>query len=159
MHQNQGVIEALSRTRTSNQWTLLSGLVQRVNKTLTKDGKEVQVNAEQLCNLVKETEEYELTRLGIWREPAGRRDLMVCINPGFAEAYQKAASVGDFMECTCQKRTGEKKQGEPDIKRFFGSMDYNAGRHAPALSSHKPNCVCWRPPAASHLHSWRRGYQ
>ena len=120
----------------------------------------MQVNAEQLCNLVKEAEEYELTRLGIWREPAGRRDLMVCINPAFAQAYQKAASVGDSIECTCQKRTAEsKKQGETDTKRFFGSMDYNAGRHAPTLSTHSPNCVCWRPPLTSHLHSWRRGYR
>ena len=44
------------------------------------------------------------------------------------------------------------------IQRYFGSTDYNAGRHATLGSGHKPMCLLWRPPTTSHLHSWRRGF-
>ena len=45
-----------------------------------------------------------------------------------------------------------------NTEKYFQSLDYNAGRHATHNSTHKFNCLFWRPSNSSHLHSWRRGW-
>ena len=51
------------------------------------------------------------------------------------------------------------RSDERGVKRYFGSSDYNAGRHVNTQSIHVANCLCWQPPTTGHLHSWRRGYE
>uniref|UniRef100_A0A7S4R141 Uncharacterized protein n=1 Tax=Ditylum brightwellii TaxID=49249 RepID=A0A7S4R141_9STRA len=52
----------------------------------------------------------------------------------------------------------ERGIAERKSKRYFNSLDYNAGRHGETTSKHHASCAAWNPPSSGHLHSWRRGY-
>ena len=79
------------------------------------------------------------------------------VNPAFARAV---CEKGDGV-CACGAGAGtgqSETQRAAAAKRYHGSQDYNAGRHAAEVSALKANCPLWRPPNAGHLHSWRRGF-
>jgi hypothetical protein len=110
---------------------------------------------------------------------------IVVINTSFARAMQAAAAAaavvvgnedGDTgdgavarLGCACgavppsassssSSSSSSSKAEQKKVDRYFGSHDYNAGRHASTASEHKGSCPMWRPSTTSHLHSWRRGF-
>lgn len=74
------------------------------------------------------------------------------VNRGYA---RKVAQSEEQGSCSCGQQGGSSDSGS---SRFFGSQDYNAGRHALKASAHSLGCLRWTPPTTGHLHSWRRGF-
>ena len=113
----------------------------------------------ELAEHLRALDSEALRKQGIWVTEFGKKyQPIVCINA----AYRRAVA-GGAIECSCgvggsdAEVVGKKKKIEND-KRYYESHDYNAGRHATELSSHKMNCILWTPPSSGHLHSWRRGF-
>ena len=142
---------ALRTVSTSCQWATLPSVVTKVNKRLAAGDC---VDARSLAGWLASVDEAELSRAGVWVQSFGTRfQPIVLTNPACARALE-AQDRSSEPVCSCS-RTGP--AGE-DAGRYFGSTDYNAGRHALQVSAHLPNCACWTPPTTSHLHSWRRGF-
>lgn len=138
--------KALCATSTSNQWSLLEGLVSKVNKRLRVENK---VSVQALALLLQSVDEASLGSRGVWYQGTGQQ-LLVCINPPFGRARMKEQANGQTTACSCRV------SAQPD--RYLTSSDYNAGRHACTASRHIGTCPLWRPASSGHLHSWRRGY-
>ena len=80
---------------------------------------------------------------------------IVLVNRAYANTMR--ALGNDPIECRC--RIGSKSPtNRIRVERYYGSHDYNAGRHATANSPHMAYCPMWEPPSSGHLHSWRRGF-
>ena len=139
---------ALAATDTSNAWSTLDAVANKVGKRLGRA-----VPPRELDDLMMAAGDAELLRRGVWRTSFGAKFMpIVLVNPAFGRA---SAAVGAASTCTCH--AAEPKAGR-DVQRYFGSQDYNAGRHCSTASAHRAACPMWRPPVTSHLHSWRRGY-
>lgn len=150
---------AVASIRTSNQWTVLSGIVNKVNKKLgrvhsvssSSPLSSAGVTAKELAAFLHGLDAAELSAHGVWIDGFGQ-ETIVCVNPAFG----RAMAAGAAKQCSCGATTAE--HAEASTQRYFRSQDYNAGRHAVARSVHQPSCLLWTPPTASHLHSWRRNY-
>ncbi|CAN0028309.1 unnamed protein product [Ectocarpus sp. 12 AP-2014] len=139
----------LREVNTSNQWSTLTGVLTKVNKRLPA---EQQVDARTLAGLLTSEPAAELARNGVWTTSFGAKYMpIVVVNRAYA---RKVAQGGEQGRCSC----GEGGRSGSGSSRFFGSQDYNAGRHALEASAHNAGCLCWTPPTTGHLHSWRRGF-
>lgn len=144
--------EAVLKVSTANQWTTLAGFVTKVNRKLHSDVKPT--DSRQLANLLSSISPEELKRNGVWLVSfGGTVPPIILTNPAFARARREAAD-SDAEQCKCSFDSQNSRS-----KRFFGSNDYNAGRHHTTTSVHVANCPCWSPPTTSHLHSWRKSYE
>ena len=154
-------LAALSRVHTSKQWATLPSVVAKVNKLILPRNQSLSVRAaaEMLLSIPSE----RLRRHGVWVHSFGPNCMpIVCCNPGVGRQWNNgeaasAARTGDTCfhpTCSC----GATNPGS-STENFFGSANYNAGKHALQKSAHRPNCMCWTPPTNGHLHSWRRGYE
>ncbi|CAM9122719.1 unnamed protein product [Pylaiella littoralis] len=140
--------QALRNVNTSNQWSTLTGVLTKVNKKLPA---RQQLDARTLAELLSSEPSAELARNGIWTTSFGANYMpIVVVNRSYA---RKIAEGGEQGHCSCGHG-----DGGAGSSRFFGSQDYNAGRHALEASGHKVSCLCWTPPTTGHLHSWRRGF-
>lgn len=150
---------ALAACGTSNSWSTLEAVAAKVSR---RTGR--RVTPRELDELMLRVGDAALLAHGVWRTSFGKKYMpIVCVNTAFARSA--AAAAGNQWTCTCGAAgTGasggcalaqnHKKQTE----RYFGSQDYNAGRHACTASVHKGQCLMWQPPTSGHLHSWRRGF-
>ncbi|CAM9983670.1 unnamed protein product [Ectocarpus sp. 12 AP-2014] len=139
----------LREVNTSKQWSTLTGVLTKVNKRLPA---EQQVDARTFARLLTSVPAAELARNGVWTTTFGAKYMpIVIINRAYA---WRVAQGGEQGRCSC----GEGGRSGSGSSRFFGSQDYNAGRHALEASAHNAGCLCWTPPTAGHLHSWRRGF-
>ncbi len=151
---------ALRDVNTSNQWSTLAGVLGKVNKKLPPQHR---VDARTLAGLLASEPAAELSRNGVWTTSFGARYMpIVAINRQYA---RKVAEGGKEGRCSCGHGGGGSGGGggtsgsrSSSSSRFFGSGDYNAGRHALEASAHGLSCLCWTPPTTGHLHSWRRGF-
>lgn len=140
---------ALAACPTSANWSTLESVATKVSKKLGRP-----VKPRELENLMVAVGDEELRLHGIWRQSFGAKYMpIVVVNRAYAQAVRAA---GDKPCCTCGAVA--KDAGKAN-ERYFGSHDYNAGRHVCTASAHKPNCPMWCPPTSGHLHSWRRGFQ
>ncbi|CAM9148884.1 unnamed protein product [Scytosiphon promiscuus] len=141
--------QALRDVNTSNQWSTLTGVLTKLNRKLPA---RQQVDARTLARLLASTPAAELARNGVWTTSFGAKYMpIVIVNRSYA---RKVAGGEEQGCCSC----GKGDQGGARSSRFFGSQDYNAGRHALEASGHSLSCLCWTPPSTGHLHSWRRGF-
>ena len=144
--ENEEFLQALARHgATSNNWSLLSSVLSKVNR---KTGKPI--NEERAWDILTSVSKEYLRKRGIWTAAFANG---ICVNPVYARqrAVEEKNSTAMGSECTCSSHI-ERKDG------YFSSHCYNGGRHACTNSSHKANCALWNPPASGHLHSWRRGF-
>ena len=79
-------------------------------------------------------------------------------NPAHRRAWEQALAADPTAQAVCSCGVSAAGNAESKMKRYYGSMDYNAGRHQSTQSQHVATCLCWEPPSTGHLHSWRRGY-
>ena len=169
----------MSKVNTSKQWATLPSFVSKLNKKLPKHCKKLSPKA--TVKVLKTFTAAQLRQFGIWITYFGKKYMpIVLVNPSFRRALLDSAnsntttasttttsSAGTAPTCSCgvvqPKGKGDGKQNNRGTtaatQRFFGSHDYNAGRHCPTNSAHRPTCLCWAPPTTGHLHSWRRGYE
>ena len=137
------IAQELAKINTSNQWSLLPAILTKLNKRLPEP-----IKSEELETFLKSITEEELKANGIWVQFFGTKYMpIICINPPLGRMNNE---LGLNRPCKCKSKTQETK--------YFGSFDYNAGRHQSDISAHIPTCILWCPPKAGHLHSWRRGY-
>uniref|UniRef100_A0A7S1X7L8 Uncharacterized protein n=1 Tax=Tetraselmis chuii TaxID=63592 RepID=A0A7S1X7L8_9CHLO len=136
--------QSLLNVRTSNQWSLLDGVARKVKRPT----KEVH-------DFLSTVDDETLRVHGIWKHRVGKC-FIICTNPGYRLALQGAAEEADECSCCCESSGSIESRA---AKQYFGSFDYNAGRHAQHTTGHKSTCPFWAPPTSSHLHSWRRGYE
>ena len=145
------VFKMLSSISTSNQWSLLSAIVKKLNRKLKdKTVEEIHV-AKFLLAAGKET----LKQNGIWIHKVGETDLIININCVYGRARQAEKDSGTALAkgaCTCRGLINRKDENT----QYFNSHDYNGGRHACSNSLHIGSCPGWAPSTSSHLHSWRR---
>ena len=147
---------ALQAVRKSNHWSLINAVVIAVNKKL-KSTSNVPVSVVMLTDFLASFDAKDLQSHVIWVQSLGANPI-VCVNPTFVKAAQKHR-LSDEPEALvqCSFCVGGNTSAVANA-RYFGSHDYNAGRHAATNSRHKANCLLWRPPESGHLHSWRRGH-
>jgi len=156
----------IAATSTSSQWSTLEGLTTKVNKRIARSSSGLSIlTPYELDNFLLNVDKEDLLNHGIWRHSFGKKYMpIVLINTAFASTMktnkENVNENGHVVHCSCGPDVVRKKakRDTNDVERYFGSNDYNAGRHASNLSEHKPQCIMWRPPNAGHLHSWRRGY-
>mmetsp|Transcript_10991 Transcript_10991/g.15259 ORF Transcript_10991/g.15259 Transcript_10991/m.15259 type:complete len:229 (-) Transcript_10991:136-822(-) len=87
-------------------------------------------------------------------------------SPYSSELLEVMINLPTMCTCRCSCKAGEKSNTIKDeeeaaqkkVEKYFGSHDYNAGRHGQTSSRHHASCAAWEPPSTGHLHSWRRGY-
>mmetsp|Transcript_101025 Transcript_101025/g.261610 ORF Transcript_101025/g.261610 Transcript_101025/m.261610 type:complete len:149 (+) Transcript_101025:102-548(+) len=140
---------ALCTVSTSNQWSVLDAVLKKVNKKLSADH---QASAAALLAFMDEIGDEGLKSHGIWRQRVGNTTI-VCTNLSYARARRENAAAGRVEgACSC------KMAADNSAQRYFGSHDYNGGRHASTQSKHHGSCLLWQPAPSGHLHSWRRGY-
>ena len=152
--------QALAATGTSNSWSPLDAVASKVGRRLGRS-----VTPRELDSFIRQAGETELRRNGVWVTRFPGKDYMpiILVNPAFARSAKAAIEAEGAIpsKCTCGatpvvESSSSKKPEE--AKRYFGSHDYNAGRHSVTTSAHKANCLMWRPPTTGHLHSWRRAF-
>ena len=80
---------------------------------------------------------------------------IVLVNRAYANTMKNLGEKP--IECRCG-RGSKSPTNRIRIERYYGSHDYNAGRHATTNSPHMAYCPMWKPPESGHLHSWRRGF-
>ena len=153
----------LAACSTSNSWSTLEAVACKVSKRAGR-----KVTPRELDALMVSVGDAGLLSHGIWRTSFGKKYMpIVVVNTAFARACARTGGV--VHVCTCQvmgpPKPGaaagsacETSKAEKDMERYYGSTDYNAGRHASTASVHKGQCLMWRPPTSGHLHSWRRGF-
>jgi hypothetical protein len=150
---------ALCDTGTSNQWSIISSIVPKVNKRMARSsigaGEEAPTAAaseEDIVALLNAYPTAAWNSAGIWFVVEHG---MICVNRAFgsARAEEQTAQGGASStgKCSCRARRE---------RVDFNSTAYNAagGRHALSQSLHIGTCPCWTPAPTSHFHSWRRGY-
>ncbi|CAJ1363757.1 unnamed protein product [Effrenium voratum] len=144
--------EALLGCGTSNQWSTLEAVARKVSKRLNRP-----VSCRELDDFLL-AGEADMREIGVWRTSFGAKYMpILLVNPAFGRARAEARARNEEPGCSCGA-SGSSGASTEGMKRYFGSHDYNAGRHAANLSEHKPNCCLWAPPDAGHLHSWRRAF-
>jgi hypothetical protein len=143
---------ALCGISTSNQWSLLTSLVPKLNRKLPASAARLAV--EEAADFLGAFSAAELQHYGIWMEGWGTTAI-VCINPAYRRARMTALGVAGRDECAC---VGAGDDAGAAGQKYFGSHAYNAGRHCSTQSHHKANCIEWSPASTGHLHSWRRGH-
>ena len=138
---------ALADCGTSGTWSTLDAVAGKVGKKLGK-----RVTPRELDAVMLKAGKEGMKENGVWRTSFGKKYMpIIVVNPSFRRALERE---GGEQGCTCLQA----KKGDGGDKRYFGSQDYNAGRHKVVASGHKLNCCMWLPPETSHLHSWRRGF-
>ena len=158
--ESDDLVQAAAKVSTSNQWTTLPGFIAKLNKKLPPSQH---VQPKQLASELLAVPADTLAQQGIWLTSFGAKYMPIILtNPAYARAWRTALQkdVEATAECTCGAHASNGSEAvEAQVSsRYFGSQDYNAGRHAPTNSTHKANCLLWTPPSTGHLHSWRRGY-
>ena len=151
---------ALGGVSTSGQWSILEGLLGKVNKRLKAAAAEQvePVSAQELHVFVCGQDEAALELRGVWRHGFGTGTI-VCVNPAFGRACAtRGWRLSDECECRGGGRGSGRDGSSEDARRYFESQAYHGGRHASTQSRHLASCPCWRPAPSGHLHSWRRGY-
>ena len=147
---------ALRSVNTSRQWSVLSAVVTKINKKLPTST--ARISEEELIEFLGQFTRGELRLGGIWVDDVGSGSVsIICINPAYRRARSAAVAehkTGEEETCSCAVKS-DKEEKE---KRYFGSFDYNAGRHASSQSKHNSKCIKWKPAPSGHLHSWRRGH-
>ena len=155
---------ALAACGTSNNWSTLEAVATKVSRRAGR-----KVTPRELDALMRGAGDATLLAHGIWRTSFGKKFMpIVTVNTAFARSAAAAAD-GEPWACTCGATPAAASGGggggdaaaqkrQSDSERFFGSQDYNGGRHACTASVHKGQCLLWRPPTSGHLHSWRRGF-
>lgn len=142
---------ALREVNTSSQWSTLTGVLGKVNRKLPANQ---QVDARTLTALLVSEPAESLARHGVWITQFGDKYMpIVLVN----RPYARKVALGADEGCSCGFGGGDGAVNRRNT-RFFGSQDYNAGRHALEASGHRRDCLCWTPPTTGHLHSWRRGF-
>lgn len=158
---------ALAACGTSNSWSTLEAVAGKVSRRLGR-----KVTPRELDALMVGAGDSALLKRGVWRTSFGKKYMpIVVVNTAFARtAGATAGTAAEQWACSCgaapTTATGRggrggaatKARAQRDAGRYFGSVDYNAGRHACTASVHKGHCLLWRPPTSGHLHSWRRGF-
>ena len=110
---------ALCSVSTSAQWSVLDGVVTKVNKSLR--GERV-VTARELAAFLGEAGDDNLAAHGVWWLSFGAKHMPIVItNPAYARAL---VASGGKKVCTCGAGPGAGSGGG----RYFASHDYNAGR-------------------------------
>eukprot|EP01043_Picozoa_sp_COSAG02_P075333 COSAG02_NODE_15486_length_1156_cov_2.068416_1_plen_171_part_00 len=149
---------ALAACGTSNSWSTLEAVATKVSRRAGR-----KVTPRELDVLMRGVGDATLLAHGIWRTSFGQKFMpIITVNTAFARSA--AAADGEQWACTCGATPAAASGGavaqkrQKDSDRFFGSQDYNGGRHASTASVHKGQCLMWRPPTTGHLHSWRRGF-
>jgi hypothetical protein len=137
--------QALASVSTSNQWSLIDGVVTKITR------RGLKTSFEELNCFLKAASLDELAAHGVWLFKTGST-FIVCTNPGFCRARQSEIKAKGAINtaCNCSDRIERED-------KYMSSHDYNGGRHACTVSTHKALCPAWRPSPSSHLHSWRRG--
>jgi hypothetical protein len=145
---------ALAKVGTSSQWSLLSSICDKLNKKLKKEGSAAGSVTERDCyEYLKDQSEETLRNYGVFVHPVSKSDVIININRAYGTQRQTEIKANGEAsgKCTCEKLMQRDEN-------YFGSHDYNGGRHACTASLHKGACPLWRPSHTSHLHSWRRGH-
>lgn len=149
--------KVLAACSTSNAWSTLEAVAKKVSKKIGRN-----VRPRELNDFMDAVGDEALRTSGVWRTSFGAKYMpIVLVNPAYARVFAQSEALGSSkIVCTCGLAPALKsgRDVKEDTKRYFGSHDYNAGRHASTASVHKPNCLMWKPSTTSHLHSWRRGY-
>jgi hypothetical protein len=144
----------LAACSTSSAWFTLEAVAGKVSKRAGR-----KVSPRELDALMVSVGEVELRSHGVWRTSFGKQYMpIVVVNTAFARTVREMADPTSPAVCSCGAAPKVKAKVEADVNRYFGSQDYNAGRHASTASAHKGQCLMWRPPTTGHLHSWRRGF-
>ena len=164
--------QALVACGTSNQWSMLSSVMTKMNKKLDSENRII--DPRRLVEFLKSIGAKELNAHGVWWTSFGSQyEPIILVNPAYARARALERSGGSGGVCTCCGGSGADdttsssssssseaaaRKSEAASKKYFESHDYNAGRHASTASCHIASCCKWKPPTTSHLHSWRRGF-
>ena len=148
---------ALAACGTSNSWSTLEAVAKKVGKRMGQA-----VTPRELDDFMEGVGDSALQQHGVWRTSFGKKYMsIVLVNVAFGRALAARGATSAPPTCSCgatpSSSSGSDKQGDA-ASRYFGSHDYNAGRHSTTNSIHKASCLLWRPPTTSHLHSWRRGF-
>lgn len=145
---------ALAQVGTSSQWSLLSSICDKLNRKLKKEGPSARTVTERDCyDYLKGQREEMLRNHGVFVHQVSKTDVIININRAYGSQRQSEimANGEAATKCTCEKLMQRDEN-------YFGSHDYNGGRHACTASLHKGACPMWRPSTTSHLHSWRRAH-
>ena len=142
---------ALREIDTSSQWSTLTGVLTKVNRKLPANQK---VDTRTLTDLLVSEPAESLARYGVWITQFGDNYLPIEL---MNRPYARKVVLGTEGGCSCGFG-GSDGAARNRNARFFGSQDYNAGRHGLESSGHLRDCLCWTPPTSGHLHSWRRGF-
>lgn len=181
LQRRQSLLRLLCQIRTSKQWSTLPAILTKLHKLQRRlHPNEVPFTPRAVSAILSSTSKSELLRHGIWVTFFGAKYMpIVLTNQGYAQQWSELSARHDNLEtgklpCTCRfgkalaasKGAGNNKdcvtsgmRKQREVARYFGSHDYNAGRHCATTSEHHSNCLCWHPPTSGHLHSWRRGYE
>lgn len=149
--------QCLAAISTSRQWATLTSAAAKLNGKLPKGHPKVQI--QDFAKFLHEVGADELHDHGVWVQWFGKGiQPIIVTNPACARARQACQEDGGQATCSCAADIRKGAEKEAEGRRYFGSSDYNAGRHAVRSSGHRSNCALWTPPTTSHLHSWRRGF-
>lgn len=114
---------ALRACSTSASWSTLDAVATKVSKRLRRP-----VGAVELEKLMLSVGDDALWRYGVWRHSFGAPYMpLVLVHAPFGRALQAGTtgcSCGQVRASRCAK----------DMRRYLGSHDYNAGRHASTAS-------------------------
>ena len=136
---------------TSNQWSLLAPVVTKLNNKFL-DRKLGPISEQDFLTLLEQTDENLLKHHGIFLHRLSKTCTIININRAYGYQRQKEiqASGKISVKCSCAMLIRD--------ENYFGSHNYNGGRHACTASLHRGSCPLWLPPSSGHLHSWRRGH-
>lgn len=147
---DSSVGHAVCAASTCCQWATLQCVAQKVNSKLPAAE---QLSGQGLSAFLAQVDDAQLNEAGVWvRCFTKNQPPIIVTNPACARAM-KAQVSSTKPACACEGGS----QADAG-SRFSHSSDYDAGRHAQARSAHRRSCPLWTPPAAGHLHSWRRDY-
>lgn len=147
----------LCSVTTGNSWSMADSVAKKLSRKLPTGA--APVDARGLASFLRSVGDEQLRQHGIWWHSFSDKHIpIVLTNPAYARARRKELEERGVAStaCSCSGAPGGKPASTE--ARYFGSHDYNAGRHAPTQSKHKATCAAWSPPTSGHLHSWRRGF-
>ena len=149
--------KALLSSGTSNDWSTCEAVANKIGRKLGR-----KVTPRELDSLLLAVGNMRLNEMGVWRTSFGAKYMpIICVNPSFGRRMRAYMGRKEALpsSCTCGVAVAVKKSHqERKERRYFGSHDYNAGRHASTKSAHRATCPKWTPSITGHLHSWRRGF-
>jgi hypothetical protein len=150
-------VNDIAGVNTSAQWSTAEAIASKLRRASAGHP----VAALDVAGVVRGLPAADLAAAGVWTFDFGAKfQPLVVTNRACAKAREAVAAAGPAApRCTCG--TGDAAadaSAQGKVKNYFGSTDYNAGRHEQTSSLHRANCAMWEPSSSSHLHSWRRGF-